>query len=301
MPIRRQLIPLFLLLPVVAGCNQLGVKQEGPPPEAPPAPAPEPAKPAEPEPPPEPPEIGAIIDMLEQGKLEKGRRVLQWYLHVHPDSPTAESLLAQLEADPREALGPPAREYAIREGDTLGALAAEHLGNPMKFVILARYNGIDVSRNLRVGQVIKLPASDHGEKTEKMPRSEDAGRDEKTAEAPAGGAPEYAPAALDHQATGLEALERGEDKTAYLAFKRAVAIEPTLQPAKRHMQALARQIATRYHERALAAYQAHDLDRAIDLWNRALEIAPDYQAALGYRARAMELRRRLQQLDERGD
>ena len=52
----------------------------------------------------------------------------------------------------------------------------------------------------------------------------------------------------------------------------------------------------KYHEAALVAYRKQDLDNAIALWNKALAIDPNYEPALGYRARAQELQRRLNQL-----
>jgi tetratricopeptide (TPR) repeat protein len=52
----------------------------------------------------------------------------------------------------------------------------------------------------------------------------------------------------------------------------------------------------KYHEAALVAYRKQDLDNAIALWNKALAIEPNYEPALGYRARAQELQRRLNQM-----
>jgi Tfp pilus assembly protein PilF len=52
----------------------------------------------------------------------------------------------------------------------------------------------------------------------------------------------------------------------------------------------------KYHEAALVAYRKQDLDNAIALWNKALAIDPNYEPALGYRARAQELQRRLNQM-----
>ncbi|HQT43672.1 MAG TPA: tetratricopeptide repeat protein, partial [Halothiobacillus sp.] len=51
-----------------------------------------------------------------------------------------------------------------------------------------------------------------------------------------------------------------------------------------------------YHEAALVAYRKQNLDEAIALWNKALALDPDYEPALGYRARALELKHRLHQL-----
>jgi tetratricopeptide (TPR) repeat protein len=42
-------------------------------------------------------------------------------------------------------------------------------------------------------------------------------------------------------------------------------------------------------------YRDQQLDKAIALWNRVLAIAPNYEPAVAYRARALELKQRLKQ------
>ena len=288
MTIRRFLLPSLALLPLVTGCNQFMTRPDDPPAQ------PEPELPAEPvqaQPDPEPPEEGEpasmreIIDMLQDGRLEAARTELERYLAKDPEAAMARGLLDQLEADPVAELGEHSREYRVQPGDTLGELAAKHLGDPLRFLILARYNDIQRSRDLSVGQIIEIPT-----RAEAEPRPEG---DQKAAQKAARAA------AVDHQARGMKALTNGNDARAYEAFKQALAIDPDLQPAGRQLRQLAPRLVTQYHERALAAYRSQQLELAVDLWDQALAIDPDYQPALGYRARALELKRRLDKLDEK--
>ncbi|HTM29615.1 MAG TPA: LysM domain-containing protein, partial [Rhodanobacter sp.] len=59
--------------------------------------------------------------------------------------------------------------------------------------------------------------------------------------------------------------------------------------------ALRSQLLDSYHERAIVLYRDQQLDQAIVLWNRVLAIAPGYEPAVVYRARALELKQRLRQ------
>jgi nucleoid-associated protein YgaU len=66
-----------------------------------------------------------------------------------PDSPRAADAHAT-EAD---------LEYVVEEGDTLAEIAEEQLGSAEKWKLIARANGIDDPRTLRVGQKLTLPPS----------------------------------------------------------------------------------------------------------------------------------------------
>ena len=51
-----------------------------------------------------------------------------------------------------------------------------------------------------------------------------------------------------------------------------------------------------YHRQASTAYRQQELDRAIALWDRVLEIKSDHNAAQAYRAQALELKQKLNKL-----
>lgn len=49
------------------------------------------------------------------------------------------------------------REYVVREGDTLGRIAAEHYADPGAWRPIADENGLDNPRRLRPGTVLRIP------------------------------------------------------------------------------------------------------------------------------------------------
>lgn len=49
--------------------------------------------------------------------------------------------------------------YTVRRGDTLGAIAREHLGSAGRWRELARLNGVQDERKLAVGTVLRLPGA----------------------------------------------------------------------------------------------------------------------------------------------
>ncbi|MET0026301.1 MAG: LysM peptidoglycan-binding domain-containing protein [Candidatus Thiodiazotropha sp.] len=69
----------------------------------------------------------------------------------------ATQLLEQLDADPIEYLGLKNFYYTVQPGDSLSLIAKKFLNDPMKFVILARYNKLDNPSRLAPGQRIRIP------------------------------------------------------------------------------------------------------------------------------------------------
>lgn len=271
-----------------------------------------------------------IIGMLEDGKYADAAIELKYYLIKNPKDPTASNLLKQLTYDPLTMLGSPARKYTVQPGDTLGGIAAKFLGNPLDFVILARYNRIKRSKDLQAGQVLDLPATQHADevlnKQQGNPKQSDKDTDTTTLAPDRGQLPveklEALPSpepatpagekprkktitpidedlALKQQAIGMNALDKGQDVAAYQAFQHALTLDPSLQPARHQAEILAKKLVERFHKQALTAYREQKLDKAIGLWNRALDIDPNYEPALGYRARALELKQRLKQLERK--
>ncbi len=101
--------------------------------------------------------LDAILEDLQRGRFEPGRRDLAGYIERHPDDVTARAVMRQLTADPEEVLGSESREYVVREGDSYSALAGRHLGDAGLFLILARYNGSGNPSDLRIGETLRLP------------------------------------------------------------------------------------------------------------------------------------------------
>jgi len=267
-------------------------------------------------------ELGPIIDMLENGQYQAAQRALQAYLQHDPRSAVAKGLLRQLETDPVQLLGAAHQPYEVRPGDTLGGIAARYLGDPLRFVALARYSGIARPKALVAGQVLKLPVSGKAgvaEPQAAIPLQEvtlqaieedlAAGRIA-VAQAgiarlrAAGGAPtarlealSLRARALERQARGLALLEAGRVEEALEALEQALRDAPGLEPATRRRAELRQRLVRDYHEAAVVHFRNQRLDQAIELWDKALALDPGFEPARGYRTRALELRRRLDALE----
>ena len=49
--------------------------------------------------------------------------------------------------------------YTVKRGDSFWAIAADTMGNGMRYATLAQYNGLSTRANLVVGQTLKIPAT----------------------------------------------------------------------------------------------------------------------------------------------
>lgn len=149
-------------------------------PAPPPSPAPAPASPpsATPEPPPPPPappapttsvpasaaqaqqaqrQAQAAVELLEQGHEEQALAEIQHALQTDPANRLAQSLLRQVQTDPRELLGRESFSYRVQAGESLSRIAGRFLNDVHLFYALARYNDIKVPRQLQEGQLIRVP------------------------------------------------------------------------------------------------------------------------------------------------
>jgi len=86
-------------------------------------------------------------------------------------------------------------------------------------------------------------------------------------------------------------------ESAYAGFAKALALSPELEPAKTYREAMRSVLVLDYHEAAIVRYRNQQLDAALELWDKALALDPQFGPAQGYRLRALELKRRVQNLD----
>jgi tetratricopeptide (TPR) repeat protein len=97
------------------------------------------------------------LDSLQDGDEDTARPLLQQALVLEPGHKNAAILLSQMGVDPIAVLGKENFSYKVQPGDTLSRIARRFLGEPLKFYVLARYNGIRSSDRLEAGQVINIP------------------------------------------------------------------------------------------------------------------------------------------------
>lgn len=202
-----------------------------------------------------------LVDLIQDGRYDDASDGLHALLEREPRNRAARHLLTQLEADPVELLGPEYRLHEVQRGETLGELAARHLGDQSLFVALARYNKLERPRLLRAGQSIKLP-------TRLAPSIEPADAQPLAQPSPSGAAPEPTLDTTSPESTPADSV-----------IDQAQVAE--------------------YHEAAIILFRNQQLDEAIALWDQVLAIAPDFAPAQGYRTRALELKRRLGDLEQR--
>lgn len=238
------------------------------------------------------PSLTTIIDrQLQHGHYLEGARQLRAYLKTHPDDRLARMMLQQAEADPRQWLGRASQAHLVVSGDSYSTLARRYLGDARLFVILARYNDANDPSHLLAGQTVQVPASAVG-----MPPPEEAARLAPPApEAAVTPAPTRMDTSSQLQHESIAMLDAGQATQALGRIDQALALDPGLNSARGDSDALRKQLIAACHQRAIVLYRDQKLDPAIALWDRVLVIEPGYEPAVAYRARAMELKRRLKQ------
>lgn len=239
--------------------------------------------------------LTAIVNELQLGHYSEGEQDLRQYLVQHPGDRPAQAMLRQLTADPKQTLGSRSRSYVVQTGDSYSTLAARYLGDPAAFLILARYNGSTNPSVLRTGETVRLPLSNSGPGSAADPvTSAGDTLPPSGSEVPATELPTAKAQRLQRESLSL--LDQGQNDQALARLGEALSIEPRLKPAGLQAAALREQLLASYHERAIVLYRDQQLDQAIALWDRILAINSNYEPAVIYRARALELKHRLKQI-----
>lgn len=241
------------------------------------------------------PSLAAIIDnQLQPGHYAEGERALRRYLKQHPGDRAAQGMLRQLTADPEQWLGTRSRAHVVQSGESYSTLAGRYLGDANLFLILARYNGSTNPSLLRTGQTLRIPLSARSALPATPPPA--TGHASPAIAADAAAASESSSAkARRLQDESVSLLSHGHTEQALARMDEALTVDPRLKPTSSQAASLRSRLLDSYHERAVVLYRDQQLDQAIALWNRVLAIAPDYEPAIAYRARALELKQRLKQ------
>lgn len=210
---------VMLVAAALAGCSAGTPRVKGAPP------APRASAPAN--------DIDVAFDLLMKGDETGARKRLKAVLKRDPMNANARLLTESIGGDPNELLGPQNYPYAIREGDTVPALAQRFLGNRLKAYQLLRYNGLKAPTVLTPGQIFKIPGE--------PPRIEPVRRPDaappRSAPQPLAPKPKAAPpkpaaptanpaAARQLRGAGLAALNQGNVDRAVGLLRRAATLDP---------------------------------------------------------------------------
>ncbi len=163
--------------------------------------------------------IQRAITLLDAGNEPEAKALLEAVLKENPSNKTALTMMRQIETDPVALLGEAHHTYTVKAGDTLSALAAQHLGDPLLFHALSKYNDLASAQSLDVGTVLKIPgASSSGE-------VELAGAKATGAATLAALSPADAEKSRDLRRRGLQALNAGQSDLAVQLLAAAYAID----------------------------------------------------------------------------
>jgi tetratricopeptide (TPR) repeat protein len=99
-----------------------------------------------------------------------------------------------------------------------------------------------------------------------------------------------------HYRNGLVALKKGSRDKAFDAFNNALLLKPDHKMAKKQIVKMKSSVIKSLHKKAMKLYKNQELELAISNWNKVLKINPDHELARLYRARAVELKERLDKL-----
>ncbi|MBI1179383.1 MAG: LysM peptidoglycan-binding domain-containing protein [Alphaproteobacteria bacterium] len=97
------------------------------------------------------------VKLLETGEAGQAKAELQQYIAETPNSKVAQGLLAQIDTPIKDYFPEESFTVTIAPGESLSTLAQTFLRDPLKFFVLARYNGIENPSQISVGQTIRIP------------------------------------------------------------------------------------------------------------------------------------------------
>jgi tetratricopeptide (TPR) repeat protein len=108
--------------------------------------------------------IREALRLLERGNVGQARAELAAFLEQRPSSSIGKELMAQIDTPVEEYFPAEYVRIDLESGETLSTISKQYLGSVYQFFALARYNNIEVPRNIRVGQEIRVPLTDYARK-----------------------------------------------------------------------------------------------------------------------------------------
>ena len=215
------------------------------------------------------------IESLDRGDTERARHLLDCAIEESPDSRRAKLLIRQLDADPVSFLGARHYIYTVQPSETLSKIAQERLGDDLKFVILARYNDIQVPANLVAGQQIKIPGTRPAESPEPTDIEEEPGQPTMVSEPVVEVAPPPGDDGSSQRYDDALALEQqGALEGAYSALSALKAEGADVASLDADLARVRSALVAGLEDKAWSFELAGNIDEAVATWQRLLEIDP---------------------------
>jgi murein DD-endopeptidase MepM/ murein hydrolase activator NlpD len=212
--------------------------------------------------------LTAVRNLLDAGEESAALTEIERVLAFDAQNKTATSLVRQIREDPAALYGRESFAYRVQSGDTLASIAQRYMNDRDQFYGLARYNGIEVPRQLPVGQMIRIPGKQPRVPPPPAPAPAPATPPPPPPAAPVAPAPPPAPVAQPQPQP-----------------------DPLVESARRERERKA--AVTRWTRTARTAMARQDVCGAIAAWNQVLSIDPDNRTAVLEREKALELKKRL--------
>ena len=246
------------------------------------------------------------MNALQVGHEAVAKTELNAVLRQDPENKAARSLLAQIQTDPARYFGSPdSFNYTLQPGDTLSSVAQRFLDEPLKFHILARFNGITDPTRLAPGRVIKVPGRKAGDesqradvaparvesaragdesRTQRARRFYDAGKYQQAIEAFEGsGAGNGEARDLLALSYGKYAEELAQNKNlidAQSVLENALSIQPGNDKLRKQLKQVQKQREiVRLYKAGTESKAAGDSDKALDAFNAVLKLDSSHEDA----------------------
>lgn len=241
--------------------------------------------------------IQRAVNKLQVGQVADAKTSIDAVLRQNPANKVARSLLAQIQTDPARYFGgTDSFNYTMQQGDTLQSIAQRFLEEPLKFFILARFNGISDPSRVTPGRIIKVP----GYKTANAPaaaplaieetptqrarRFYDAGKYSQAIEMLEGSATGNGEArdllAVSYAKYADELVQKQNLTAAQSQMEKALALQPNNEKLQSQLKLIEKQrdIMMNY-KIGNDALAARDTAKALDAFNAVLKLNPWHEGA----------------------
>lgn len=241
--------------------------------------------------------IQKALSKLQVGQTADAKTELDVVFRRDPGNKLARSLLMQIQTDPARYFGgTDSFNYTLQQGDTLQSIAQRFLEEPLKFFILARFNGISDPSRVAPGRIIKVPGYKTGNAppaaplaieetpTQRARRFHDTGKYSQAIETLEGSATGNGEArdllAVSYAKYADELVQKQNLTAAQSQMEKALALQPNNEKLQGQLKQIEKQrdIMTNY-KIGNDALAARDTAKALDAFNAVLKLNPWHEGA----------------------